>query len=420
MRTNLFLLCVLAMPVVWLDARAQDPAEVAYDLSVAERPLPTQEIIPARVGSWLITPIVDLIYRYDDNVFATSSNTQSDSIFILTPRVRLESDWNRHSVDLEFGGDFGYYNRFSSENYSDYYFINRNEIEILTGNRLTADLLYRHAHEPRSSSENVGDSKDPLTFDQYGANLGFKRDLGIFTLGLNSQIQRRTYANSKAIGGGTIDNSYRDRTETEYGVTFGYEPFDQATAYLLLGWRETNYDDSTLDGRPNRDDKGPIFRLGAKRIIADLWNFDLYLGYQPLQFADSTLDNVNGTAAVTFGAEILWNPTAVSSLTLTSQRGTWATTEDGASAVVSTFIALNGEHQLRDNLILSAGLSYNQSDYYGSARKDNDYGFAVGLEYYLRRFLSLRGDYRYSERDSNFAFNNYTRNIAEVGLRFRF
>ncbi|WPL11515.1 hypothetical protein Thiosp_01262 [Thiorhodovibrio litoralis] len=397
-----------------------DPAEVAYDVSVMDRPVVAYGPSAARLGAWLITPLLDVGRTYDSNVFATAENAESDSVNTFRPRVQLLSDWNRHAMEFEVGGDIGLYEKYSNENYHDYYFANDNTLDILTDNRIDLGLLYRHAHTPRTSSENIGESAEPLKYDQRAVRLGFQRYVGIITLGIGGQIDRITYANSEAIGGGTIDNSDRDNTQTDIGVTIGYEPFAESTAYLRIGSRDVDYDDSMKFGGYNRDSTGMTIALGAEKVMADLWVLNLDIGYAPRYYADARLEDITGGNAMTFGAELIWNPTALTSIISVANRQTYETIQEGAGGNVNTSYALNLEHQLLRSLVLTAGSGYSFSNYVGSDREDKDFDLSAGLQYFLLRMVSVTANYSYRERDSTEEGDNYDKHLAQIGLRLTF
>lgn len=404
-------------------AQAQDPSEIAYDISVGQRTLETQRLLErydigsARLGAWLMTPILELNQIFDDNIFATPDDEIDDRITTIRPEVELESDWNRHQLLFEAGAEIGLYQDNGDEDYQDYDFRNRTQIDISHGTRLTADLSYAHEHTPRSSSENIGAAAEPVEFDRRTAKLGLDRSLGILTAGINGEIERLTFSKSNRIGGGTIDNSDRDRTETRFAARLGYEPFAESTAYLEIGFRDIDYDDPTVRGGPDRDSDGISIDLGANKIISEVWVIDLGLGYNPRRFADRQLDDITGAEALTLRGEALWNPTALTSVIGTLRRRTYETTVQDASAVVNTFGALNVEHQLLRSLTLDAGLNYSYSDFVGSSRDDRDSAVSAGLEYVLTRFVSIRADYRFRQRNSSVDRADYDKHLAQIGLR---
>lgn len=402
-------------------AHAQDsPGDIAFDVGNVLRPLEARDIGSLRLGAWLLTPVIDIGQTYDDNIFATPENEVDDYITDIDPVITLTSDWNRHQTEFELGGSFGFYQANPDENRRDYSIANTTVLDVWAGTQLTSDLLYRHAQTPRTSSDNIGAAAEPLRFDQRRASLALARNLSIFTLSLSGAVDRLTYSESKAIGGGTIDNADRDRTTSNYAVTLGYEPFPQSSASLSVGYEDVDYDDSAQFGGPDRDNNGFVIDLSASKTISDLWSIDLNLGYHAREFADPDLDDLSGSKAIILGADVQWDPTPITSVTATFLRRSYETSEPGASAIVGTFATLGVEHQLLRQLVFSAGLDYNFSDYDGAAREDNDYGLTLGLEYPLMRFLAMQADYSYRERDSTDDSADYDKNTAYLGLRLSF
>jgi hypothetical protein len=402
-------------------ARAQDTAgNIAYDLSNALSPLEARGIGSLRLGAWLLTPVVNIGQTYDDNIFARPDDEVDDFITEVDPVITLASDWNRHQTAFELGGSFGFYQENPDENRHDYSIANTTVLDIWAGTQLTTDLLYRHAQTPRTSPDNIGASAEPLRFDERRASLEFSRDLSIFTLSLSGTVKRLTHSKSKAVGGGTIDNADRDRTDTGYAISLGYEPFPQTSASLSVGYEDVDYDDSAQFGGPDRDNNGLAIDLSATKSFSELWVIGLNLGYRSREFADPSLDDLSGSSALVLGADVQWAPTRLTSLTATLARRSYETTQAGASAIVSTFATLGVQHQLLRHLEVSGGLDYNLSDYEGATREDRDYGLSLGLEYTLMRFLAIEAEYSYRERDSNDDSADYDKNTAYLGLRLSF
>ncbi|MBK1620647.1 hypothetical protein CKO42_19880 [Lamprobacter modestohalophilus] len=402
-------------------AQAQDSAgDIAFDVSDALRPLEARGIGSLRLGAWLMTPVVNIGQTYDDNIFATPDDKVDDFITDIDPAITLASDWNRHQTAFKLDGSFGFYQENPDENRRDYSIANTTVFDVWAGTRLTTDLLYRHAQTPRTSPDNLDASAEPLRFDQRQAGLVLSRDLSIFTLSLSGTMKRLTYSNSEAVGGGTINNSDRDRTDSGYAITLGYQPFPQTSASLSLGYEDTDYDDAAQFGGPDRDNNGLTIDLNASKTISELWVIGLNLGYHQRNFADPSLDDLSGSKAIILGADVQWNPTRLTSVTATLLRRSYETTEAGASSIVSTFGTLGLEHQLLSQLVVSAGLDYNLSDYEGATREDHDYGLSLGLEYALMRFLAIEAEYSYRQRDSNVDSAGYDKNTAYLGLRLSF
>src|SRR3546814_14316191 len=74
--------------------------EIEPDVSVLGRPRPEVDPLNIRVGSLIIAPRIDFRATYNDNVFATESDEESDFITTIAPSVTVSSDWTRHGLSF--------------------------------------------------------------------------------------------------------------------------------------------------------------------------------------------------------------------------------------------------------------------------------------------------------------------------------
>lgn len=95
---------------------------------------PTPEVFPPLPnefpgipwGSFLVFPEVSLAATYDDNIYAerpyysTRASLVHDVIYTLSPSIALKSNWARHALNLDAGGDFDRYRNHDQENVDDY------------------------------------------------------------------------------------------------------------------------------------------------------------------------------------------------------------------------------------------------------------------------------------------------------------
>jgi hypothetical protein len=418
------LLCTLPVP-----ARAQETSEPApvtrepvdYSKPVSRREIETYRTLSTRLGAWVFTPGLELQELYESNVYATETDVESDFVTLLKPRARLQSDWSVHSILLETGADLGWYKDLTDENYQDWYALNDNSFEIRRGLDLTTNLLYRNAHVPRSSPDSLDASEEPLTYDLLSGTLGLERALGKLGVRLDVKAESIQYDDSRSrLTGRPIDNSDRNYDSLLGGIQVSYRPQPEAEAYLGARLRDIRYEDSTINGGPNRDNQGYEFKLGARKGFSDLWFLDAYLGYAPSFYDDDSLEDITGDPALILGTNLLWNPTALTSIIADLSRATYQTTESGASAIVSTGLSLRLEHKFTQSMLLDARLGYSQADYYGSEREDDNYRAGVGAQYFFTRLVAVRAAYDYSERDSSQLGSSYDNHSASLQLRLNY
>ncbi len=399
----------------------QTGSYVDYTQTVAERPVETaEEARFFRMGSWKLTPRLELSETFDSNIYIIRADERDDFITKLKPTARLESDWDVHSVMFEAGGDIGWYSDFSSENYQDYYVTNRNRLEVVHDTALLADVLVRQAHTPRASPDVDGRDAEPITYNMRRGSLGFERNVGLVGLKADIKAEDSTYADTDRLGGGTIDNAYRDLTRVDGGFKLTYNPEKTAQAYLTARVVDITYDDSRLGGRTNRNNSGYDLTVGARRALSDIWVFDASLGYAPRMFRDRTLNDIGGGDAIVLSAKALWNPTPVTSVVLDFKRQTFETIVTGASALVDTNVKLRLEHKLTEALVLDSDLSYTYDVFSGTSREDDVYRLGLGGAYFFTKFVSARASYGYRGRSSSDKANDYDRHVASLQLKMNY
>lgn len=408
---------VLARAPIYPDSSA---VAVDYSQSVAQRPIDMYEGNAAKLGSWFLYPEIDLEETYDDNVYATKTDRQSDLISTLRGQARLESNWELHEIRLEAGGELGAYTDLTDENYQDYYLKNNNRFDIIYGTSLIADMLYKHSHAARTSPDNITSAVDPLVYDTVAGTLGVERNLGLLTLRIDGKVEAIEYEDSKRADGSRIDNTGRNFAVLDTGVQLSYQPSPASKAYVSARVKEISYEDRSDSSALDRDSSGIELIFGLNKAISDLWVMDLYAGYAPSDLADSTLKDISGSEAVVLGAKLLWNPTPLTSVIGNLSRKAFQTTEANSSALITTAALLRLEHKLTRSILLDADFGASYGEYYGSARTDRGYRFGFGAEYYFAKLVSLRAGYDYVERDSDYSSQNYDKHTVSLEVRLNY
>lgn len=94
----------------------------------------------------------------------------------------------------------------------------------------------------------------------------------------------------------------------------------------------------------------------------------------------------------------------------------------GATGLVMENLSGNigGNYKFNDKVTANAGLSYTNSKFQYSSRKDDIYGGNLGVKYQCNKNILLGADYTYSRNKSNTAGSSYTDHIVNVtaGMRY--
>ena len=67
------------------------------------------------VEGFRIRPSVSVTGKFDDNIFATDSDEESDFITVISPRLNIDSTGDKHSLRFNIGADVGRYGAFVAE-----------------------------------------------------------------------------------------------------------------------------------------------------------------------------------------------------------------------------------------------------------------------------------------------------------------
>jgi hypothetical protein len=386
--------------------------ELPRDETVRDRPRPEVDALGVHLGGFFAYPSLRTSEIYDDNIFVTPSDKRSDFITEIAPELSLESNWNNHALNFDAGAAAGYYATHTGEDYVDYHFGTDGRLDLTRDDQLTAAFNYRHAHEDRSSPDDV-QGKRPTEYDLYHGEVGDQNRFGRFTLKLDSQLNRYKYFNNETDSGTSIDNSDRDRLATLHSVTLSYEIVPDYDAYVRASYNRQDYDSNQDNQGFDRSSQGFETVVGLAIDLGGVTRADVFAGYLTQFYQDSAFDTVSGPS---FGGSLVWNPTGLTTVTATVARTLQETTQEGAAGYFSTETLINIDHELLRNLILNAFGGFTNNDYQGISRNDDIWTGGAGAEYLMNHYASIDLKYRYDTRDSSQSDENYERNLILLSL----
>jgi len=360
-------------------------ATVPERQSVLQRPRPDYDPLGARVGSFLIFPSVNLTETYDSNVFVTQTDPKSDFLTTLLPTVQVRSDWNNHALNFLTAGEIKRYAKQVGENHSNFLASSDGRVDIQRDIFLTSGLSYRFAHEARTSPNAVVTEKNPIAYQVGDAYVAYVHEPGRLGFRLDGSIDYYSYNNGVTVSGATIPETGRNRVEYAVSPTLTYEivPGYHAFVRTRLNWREymAQFDAGGFD----RSSHGFEVDAGTAVALGPTMNGELFVGYFDQEYADSRLPTASGPS---FGGNLLWNVTELTSIRGSIARTVEETIVASASSFLQTAVGLSAEHELLQNVLLTAGLTYVVQDFQGFSRTDSNYVAAAGARYLVTRNLN--------------------------------
>ncbi len=402
---------VLPMP-----ANAQFLTRTEPVVSVSERADPNFDAIGGQLGAFKIDTGISVEQRFDDNIFRTTSETESDSITVLTPAVTISPDLPIHDISLTAGARIGKYWSNTEENYQDlgaqlsgrYDFDYNTNVRFLTG--------YAARHEDRSSPEASG-GDTPVEFTVLRNEIGAARELGTLKVSVVAQDQRLEF-DDNSVDGAPIDNSARDRSVQTISARVGYALSPATEVFTTPTYTWTNYERSDED---DRSSQGYDITVGASHDISGKLHTDLYLGYFARDMDNDRFKNIGGAK---FGGSLLWNPTALTSVKGELGRQIREVSQSEAAGYIQTNASLGVEHALTRRTTLDASVGWANFDFEGERtgidRQDDVKQTKLGAQYRLFNGAALNADYTFTTRTSNEVNSDYENAQFNVGVGYAY
>lgn len=358
------------------------------------------------VGGMILLPEVGGELRYFDNVFADDEAKIDDTAFILKPQLALQSKSERHNAQIGANADLARYTDRDTENYDDVRLWALARMDLGPG-EIEGELRLSRLHQERVSPDDLGCARfngevvctglTEFSSDRAGfaytympSRLMFRADVLYTTIDFDDT--------QLPLGGGSISNDDRDRSRADIGLRLGYAVSPDYAIYL-----ETRFDAIDFDQREDRDgfrrsSEGSEARLGMLLDFTGSTFGEFYIGYLERDFDDPRFTKASGPS---FGADVSWNVTGLTTVGIEGARTIDNTIVLGASGITRSQIAVSADHELLRNLVLNAELGIGTEDFENLDRVDDISEFKLGGTYLMNRHMRVLFGYRFRDRDTS-------------------
>ncbi|MEQ8327970.1 MAG: outer membrane beta-barrel protein [Parvibaculum sp.] len=391
---------------------AQD-LEIVDDrnISVRERVRPGYDRVGVRAGAFTIFPEASVTGTFDDNIYATDTNTESDFITTLAANVSAASNWSRHALNLRAGLAQRLYADNSDEDRLDWDIGGNGRLDITSDTNISAGAAYAQLHEDRGAPNAIGLAAEPTEYSLLEGNVALNHRFNRVTSSIGATYADYDYDTVPLTGGGTLNQDFRDREEFTQFLRLGYDVSPDTNLYIQGTLNQREYDVQPPAVAITRDSDGYEVVGGAEFKLTNLAQGGVYAGYQSQDYDDPTLSEIDGIA---YGANVDWFVTPLTTVRFEAASSIQETIQAGASGYMDNSVGLRIDHEFMRNVILGSHVSFANQDFEGVARDDDVLRAGTGIDYLLNRNFSLRLGYDYSDRDSSVAGLDYSRH--EIGL----
>lgn len=390
---------------------------------------PTQVAVPTsapyQLGSFLVYPQIDISRLDDSNVYSTNTSVVADQFWALAPALWVQSNWERHALNLHAGLESVRYDVLKSEDSNDHHFTAEGRYDFNADFNLYGGLLVSKDHEDRESPSDRN-GLTPTIYERNRLYLGMFRQLDRVSLRLAATMQSLDYKDVDFINGAgvvqPINNDDRDRRQYTGGIRLGYTVKAGLEPYLQMAFDNRRYIDAADDLGYQRDSSGSRYLLGVRWGLRNKLKLDAFAGQLQQNYQDPRFGTINAGVA---GAALQWQISPATSLLAQIDRTLEETTvtstpAPGLTLVSSSYLNTYGTasltHRLKDTLSLRLSGSLSRVAYQGIDRNDDYQSLGLGMTYRPSTHLIIDLDFLERQLASSTAGEDFKRRIFSVRI----
>ena len=365
------------------------------------------EPLGIRAGAFTVRPSLTLGAVYNDNIYATKNNEESDWITTITPAVDVKSDWSRHELHLNTGLTAGFYGDNSGEDYIDAHVLADGRIDVLHESYLRASAGFERLHEERGAPDVVAAWDEPAVYYRSTTGLEYYQGLNRLSVKAGVNFQNLNYTSVDLRSGGCQNMDIRDRNLYDINARVAYELLPEVQPFVATHYEWRRYDRSEA----RRDSEGYRIALGTGFRISGVTSGEVFGGYMRQEY--DQFDDISG---FWYGMSLSWKPTRLTTVEASAQSSIKETTLAGASGIDADEVGMSIDHELLRNLRVGAFIDYERDDYDGQDITDSYTALGPSVTYLWNRNLSARVEYRYRSKDSNRSDREYDENVFGLSV----
>ncbi len=374
--------------------------------------VPPSLLTPSRltVGDFALSAQTSLSAIYDDNVEADDDARDEDIFLALSPSIRAQSLYARHSLGFGAGATAATALKDSTDDFFDWRIGTDGRLDLSRRSRVDASLGYSRDVEDDESVDAEDDDGD-VPIHSLDAGLGFRTEGDRLGYGVSTSLARLD------VEGGDFDD--RDNTTVAVRGDVRLKWSDALTFSAGPGYRRSIYDDEAADDGESRDATRLDFRIGAGYRASRTIQTRASIGYAQLHFDDPDREDEDTATA---GAGLIWSPGAGTTLDLQASRSLGISIVDDEDSRVRTSGTATLTHRLAlgSRSAITSSLSLGVSRYSDFDRTDKTLAAGLTYGYRLTGHAYFTSSYRFSQRDSDDEAADYYRNLISLGVTLRY
>jgi hypothetical protein len=362
-----------------------------------------------RIDAFMYYPRVTAGLQYDSNVFA-DVDPVSDWALVTAPELRVVSERADGFYALEVGARNYVYKRFDSQNRTDAHARFRARRDINSDFKWDGEVEIARRHEVQGDSFVEDNVAEPIAYRDLRAQTSVTKTFNRLGVMVGGRVRNLAYENVDAIGGGTLDQSFRDGTI----VTTTLKPFyDFSPGYRGYARIDLSKRDYRGEGTLNRDSEGYDARGGVEFRVTSLVFGSLEAGYLSYDYDNPLIPSVDGLSA---SARVMWLMTPLMTVSMFADRSVAETAAPGQEGRLDFSAGAALDYELLRNLILSFEGVYKNEDFVGAPRSDEVVRLSAKLDYLFSRGFNFGFQYNYIDRSSNIPEFDFDKHVVTLNV----
>jgi hypothetical protein len=359
---------------------------------------------PIVAGGVFIYPGLGLTLGNNDNVTGAETGEIDSTFYSLRPQLVAEIKRRGDRYTASYAGNFTRYQDSSADDFD------HHDVQLAGDNVFTSraalgwGIGYIERTDPRGSTDRgVGTAPDKWHSPIARAMFAYGAKGAQGRIEVEASLQDKTYDNNRAA------TRASDVELRNLAGRFFYRVAPKTS--LLVEVRDTEADyalsTSTNDNNERR------YYVGATWEATAATTGIFKIGRLEKKFDDAAKQDFSGSS---WEGTIRWQPLTYTAFDLTANKSTSDSTGVG-DYIVNKNLTLAWTHMWKSYLGSRVSLGRLKSDYGGaSTRSDETKSYGVAVFYQWRRWLQVGLDWSVTERDSNTAGNDFSRNVTMLTL----
>lgn len=400
-------LAVLALFPAAPVARAGDD-EIA-NVPVRQRRHSDYDPMGVRADAFMFFPSVTAGLQYDSNLFA-SIDPVDDWALVTAPRLLIVAERANGAYELDLGAKHFAYQDFSSQDRTDAHARFRTSRQIRSDVKWDAAFEAARRHELKGDSFVISSAAEPIPYRDLRAETAITKTFNRLGVTIGGRVRDIAYDDVDAIGGGTLDQSFRDGTiiTTTLKPFYEFSPGYRAYARIDLSRR-----DYAGEGSQDRDSEGYDARAGLEFRITPLLFGSTEIGYLSQDYSNPLIPSVDGMST---GARVMWLMTPLMTVSLFTERSVAEVASPDQEGRLDFSAGAQLDYEILRNLILSLEGVYKNEEFTGTSRTDDIVKLSARLDYLISRHFHFGFKYNYIDRTSDNSEYDFDKHVVTLNV----